>query len=210
MEKCKIGDKIYDVISVEDYIKNQELIDPSYTAIKDGDYLYPIRPKTSEQPGFYPISNAIIEFKEPMTDKDKEEYSIDNTINFEDAKSLKEIISKQNKLKSAERSILTTPDNIFIPTIGENDSPEMVGLKKAVIAKEIDIDKYQGRFGSNYSNDKRLFNDGSITMSKLKTMMKALDMKGTLIIEDLNEDVPNPIGSKIVIDLLGGDNDEPK
>ena len=86
----------------------------------------------------------------------------------------------------------------------------MVGLKKAVIAKEIDIDKYQGRFGSNYSNDKRLFNDGSITMSKLKTMMKALDMKGTLIIEDLNEDVPNPIGSKIVIDLLGGDNDEPK
>ena len=41
-------------------------------------------------------------------------------------------------------------------------------------------------------------------------MFKALDMKGTLIIEDLNEEVPNPIGRKIVVDLLGGDQDESK
>ena len=117
---------------------------------------------------------------------------------------------KQNKLKNAERTILTTPENIFVPVIRDDDSPEMVGLKEAVIAKEIDIDKYQARFGSNYSNDKRLFNDKSITLSKLKTMFKALDMKGTLIIEDLNDDIPNPIGKKIVIDLLGGDDNESK
>lgn len=210
MEKSKIGDKIYDVVSLDEYIRNQEILDSSFTAVKDGDYLYPIRPKTSNQPGLYSIGNAILEFKDPVSEEDKKEYSVENTINFENAKSLKDIIVKQNKLKKAERTILTTPENIFIPTIGENDSPEMVGLKKAVIAKEIDIDKYQARFGNNYSNDKRLFNDGSITMVKLKTMMKALDMKGTLIIEDLNEDIPNPIGKKIVIDLLGGDDDETK
>ena len=210
MEKSKIGDKIYDVVSLDEYIRNQEILDSSFTAVKDGDYLYPIRPKTSNQPGLYSIGNAILEFKDPVSEEDKKEYSVENTINFENAKSLKDIIAKQNKLKKAERTILTTPENIFIPTIGENDSPEMAGLKKAVIAKEIDIDKYQARFGNNYSNDKRLFNDGSITMVKLKTMMKALDMKGTLIIEDLNEDIPNPIGKKIVIDLLGGDDDETK
>lgn len=209
MEKSKIKDKIYDVVNFEDYMKNKDLYDPAFTAIKDGDYLYPIRTKTSNEPGAYPIYSGICFFKEPSR-KDEEIYSADNTINFENATSLKDIITKQNKLRSAERTILTTPDNIFVPQIGENDSPEMVGLKEAVIAKNIDIDKYQARFGTNYSNDKRLFNDKNITLTKLKTMFRALDMKGTLIIEDLNEDVPNPIGKKIVVDLLGGDDNESK
>ena len=177
--------------------------------IREGKYLYPIRPKTSDLPGLYAQTNAITIFKDP-SEEEKEVYSTENIIDFGNATSLKEIIMKQNKLKNAERTILTTPENIFVPVIRDDDSPEMVGLKEAVIAKEIDIDKYQARFGSNYSNDKRLFNDKSITLSKLKTMFKALDMKGTLIIEDLNDDIPNPIGKKIVIDLLGGDDNESK
>lgn len=209
MEKCKIGDKIYDIISFEEYSKNKDNIDPSYTAIKDGDYLYPIRPKTSNLPGLYNQTNAICTFKDP-SEEEKEDYSVKNIIDFGNATSLKEIIIKQNKLKNAERTILTTPENIFVPMIKDDDSPEMVGLKEAVIAKEIDLDKYQARFGSNYSNDKRLFNDKTITLAKLKTMFKALDMKGTLIIEDLNDDIPNPIGRKIVVDLLGGDENESK
>ena len=210
MEKSKIQNRIYDVMSFDDYIKNRDNVDPSFLAVRDGDYMYPIRPKTSNLPGIYMMSPDLYRFKDPVTEEDKEEYSIKNIINFEDAKSIKEIIIKQNKLKNAERTILTTPDNIFVPVIGEDDSPEMAGIKEAVIAKKIDIDKYQGRFGSNFSNDKRLFNDKSITLTKLKTMFKALDMKGTLIIEDLNEEVPNPIGRKIVVDLLGGDQDESK
>lgn len=210
MKKCKIQSKIYDVISFDDYIANKDNIDQSLTALEDGDYIYPIRSKTSSSVGVYSLSKDLYQFKDPETEEEKEEYSVKNVINFEDVESLRDIIEKQNLLKSAERTILTTPDNITIPVIGKNDTPHMAALKEAIIAKQIDIDKYQGRFGSNFSNDKRLLNESDITILKLKTMFKALDIKGTLIIEDLNEDVPNPIGRKITVDLLGGNPDESK
>ncbi len=205
MKKCFINNKIYDVVSFDDYIKQQDYCDNNITSIEDNGYIYPIKSRKSEGVGVYQLSPDVYQFVDPSSDEERERYSTDNLINFEDAKSLREIIEKTDRLKSAERTLLTNPDNITIPVIGENDTPEMVGLKEAVIAKNIDIDKYQGRFGSNFSNDKRLLNDSSITLLKLKTMFKALDMKGTLIIEDLNEEVPNPIGKKIVVDLLGGE-----
>ena len=205
MKKCFINNKIYDVVSFDDYIKQKEYCDNNITSIEDNGYIYPIKTRKNDGVGMYQLSPDLYQFIDPKTEEDKQNYSITNMINFEDAKSLREVIEKTNQLKSAERTILTTPDNITVPVIGEHDSPEMVGLKEAIIAKNIDIDKYQQRFGSNFSNDKRLLNDSSITLLKLKTMFKALDMKGTLIIEDLNEDVANPIGRKIVVDLLGGE-----
>ena len=105
-----------------------------------------------------------------------------------------------------EKEILTNPDNIFIPTISEKDSPAMRGLKQAIIEKRIDIDKYQDRFGKeNFPNDKRKFKDTDITMFMMNRMNKALDIKATLILEDKSPDVPNPIGRKISIDLTGYD-----
>ncbi len=207
MEKTKIENKIYDVVDQDYYNKNKDLLDISFTAIKDEELgmVYPIRSKNDDRPGIY-MHGAINIIKDP--EQNIEEYQVSNIINFDDAKSLKDLIEKQNKLKSMERVILTNPDNIFTPRIGENDSPEMIGLKEAVIAKHIDLDKYSARFGNNFSNDKRLFNDETITMSKLKTMFKALDMKGTLIIEDKDENVPNPIGKKIIVDLTGGEGNE--
>ncbi len=207
MEKSKIGDRIYDVITPEEYNQNKESLNLSFTAIKDKEsqMVYPIRGKNDDRPGIY--MNGLINIIKDPEDGDPE-YSVDNIINFDDAKSLKEVIEKQSELKSMERIILTNPDNIFTPRIGENDSPEMVGLKKAVIAKHIDLDKYSARFGNNYSNDKRLFNDDTITMSKLKTMFQALDIKATLIIEDKNDSVPNPIGEQIIVELAGGTSNE--
>lgn len=210
MKKCFINNKIYDVMSFDKYVEQKDYCYPDVTCIEDNGYIYPIRNRKSEEVGVYQLSKDLYRFIDPRTEEEKENYSENHIINFDDAKSLKEIIEKTNQLKNAERTILTTPDNITIPVIGEKDSPEMIGLKEAVIAKHIDIDKYQARFGSNFSNDKRLLNDSSITLLKLKTMFKALDMKGTLIIEDLNDEVANPIGKKIVIDLLGGDTDESK
>ena len=71
--------------------------------------------------------------------------------------------------------------------------------------KNIDINKYEQRFGKNFNNDKRLFNNPTISLSKLETIAKALDMKLTLVIEDDNASVPNPMGDKVVIDLIPGD-----
>ena len=83
----------------------------------------------------------------------------------------------------------------------------MVGLKKAIIQKHIDLDKYEQRFGDNYNNDRRLLEKDNITLTKLKTFAKALDMKLTLTFEDNGKNVPNPIGEPIRVTVIGGEDE---
>lgn len=206
LTKAKIDDHIYDIVNFDDYMSNKEKYKSNYTAVIEKDTIYPIRGKNDTRPGLYP-DTVICKFINP-DETEKEMYDIKNVIDFSNVGNIKEIIEKQNKLKSAENSILTTVDNVFIPKIDENDSPEMVGLKEAIIAKEIDLDKYEQRFGANYNNDKRLLAKNTITMSKLKTMLNALDIKATLILEDKSAEVPNPIGKQIVVDLTSSEVEE--
>lgn len=200
--KARIGNKIMDVVELNDYMNNPST--DSYVAINYDGYLYPVRTKSDGLPGYYqcgPLGHLVA----PVTEEDKKIYSSDNIIDFNNVSNFKEVIDKQNQLRSAERIILTNPDNIFTPEIRENDAPEMVALKTAIIKKNIDIDKYEQRFGNNFNNDKRLFNNSSITLAKLKGMGKAFDMKMTLTIEDSSPNVPNPIGERITVDLLSAD-----
>lgn len=206
VSKAKIDDRIYDVVNFDDYVANPSAYDSNFTAIVEGDTLYPIRGRNDTRPGLYP-GNPFYRYVDPEEDE-KKRYSSENIIDFDDVKSIKDVIEKQNKIKNAENAILTTVDNVFIPRIDENDSPEMVALKQAVIAKEIDLDKYEQRFGPNFNNDKRLFNRNTITLTKLKTMFDVLDMKATMIIEDKSPDVPNPIGRQVIVDLTNNTTDE--
>lgn len=202
LEKAKINDAIYDVISIEEYYKNPSAYG-SYTAIdgRDG-FIYPIRTKTDNRPGFYPTGGLDF-FKQPIGGE-VNVYTQQNVINFKDATSLREIIQTQQKLESEERTILTTIDNVFAPEITNGDTPEMRALKQAVLDKHIDLDKYESRFGPNYNNDKRLLKKNSITFGKLRSIADALDIKVSMTIEDSAPDVPNPIGRTITVDLTGG------
>lgn len=203
LEKAKIGDAIYDVISIDEFYRDPNVYG-AYTAIKGGDgYIYPIRTKTDNRPGFYPTGG--LDFFKPPTFNESTTYSEQNVINFHDASTLREVIQTQQRLASAERSILTTIDNVFAPEIGANDTPEMMALKQAIIDKHIDLDKYEPRFGPNYNNDKRLLKKGSITFGKMRTIADALDMQITITIEDANPNVPNPIGRVITAKLTGED-----
>lgn len=207
--KGTIDGRIYDIIEPSEY--NPELYDPKTTAIQKGSYLYPI--KTSENDegvGYYMTpGNPISVFKEPISDSERETYKAgDNVIDFKNIKSMSECIDAQMAFLNMERTILTTPDNIFIPVISDNDEPAMKALKEAVVKKSIDLDKYAPRFGANYCNDKRLFKGNSITMAKLVSMSDNLDMKCTLIIEDASPNVPNPIGDRIVVNLSSDPNEE--
>lgn len=204
VKKAKIYDKIYDVISSEEYYANPSLYEDSYTAIEFNGMLYPVRKKNDSRPGMHIVNEFYTKYTKPDDEDDLREYDASNVIDFSNADSLRDVIQKQDKLRSAEHTILTTIDNVFVPVIDPLDNPEMAGLKQAVIEKRIDLDKYAYKFGSNYNNEKRLFTKHSISMPKLKTMMDALDMKGTLIIEDKDPNVPNPIGRAITIELLGG------
>ena len=78
----------------------------------------------------------------------------------------------------------------------------MVALKEAIIAKHIDLDSYDYRFGqSNFPNDKRLLKKDSISLKKLVAYCNALDITATLTLKDANSDVPNPMGKEITYDL---------
>lgn len=203
-KKAKIDGKIINIVDNNTYVKFADDLDNNYTGLEVKNRVLPLRGKNDSRPGIYYKNKLFSKIILPNKNQE-EDYSPKNIIDFDDVKNIGEIIEKQNKLKSMENFILTTADNIFTPVVEPNDAPEMIALKKAVLAKHIDLDKYEQRFGSNYNNDRRLFNKPSITLVKLKSIAEALDMKVTLSIEDKDKEVPNPIGSKITVDITGGD-----
>lgn len=207
IKKAKISDKLYDVVSVQDYNKAPDMYITESTAIENNGMLYPLRNTMDiSRPGMF-HTDPVNFFVHPV-EEEREQYDANNIIDF-NGNNIKDIIEAQTKLKCAERTILTSIDNLFIPHIDQNDDPEMKALKEAIVCKNIDIDKYANRFGKNFPNDKRILKKDSITMSKLKSVMEALDMKGTLIIEDKDPNVPNPIGKQIIAELtLRGDEED--
>lgn len=207
-KKAKVDGKIVDVVTLDEFCKSPTTNFPAnYTAIEAKGMIYPIRGKNDTRPGMY-TNGTICKFIKPPLD-DQEEYLAKNAIDFNNLTSIKEVINAQNEVKNLERVVLTTVDNIFVPNIGENDAPEMVVLKEAIIAKNLDITKYEPRFGPSYPNDVRLLTKASISMVKLKSTCAALGIKATLILEDESPDVPNPIGRQLFAELtLGGDDEE--
>lgn len=206
MQKGKIDGKMVEVITPEEYEINPSLYSYNYSAIDGGDgIIYPIRSKMDSRPGVYIAPNSpFMKFKHP-SEEEMADYSANNIINFEDSKTMAEVIHKENLLYDQERSILTTVDNIFKPPIKADDSSEMVGMKEALQAKDCDIDKYEHRFGrKNFQNEKRLYDRSSMTLSKIRSHCNALDIKCTMILEDAAPDVPNPMGKTVVIDITGG------
>lgn len=208
MKRMTIGNNIYDIISPEDFNNNPNLYTdyPGMVAVERDGYAYPIV-KNPNDYGLYMKNEAIAVYNEPE-DVDREKYNTESAIDFNNVKNMRDLIEKNSQYKDLEYQTLISPDNIFIPSVTENDSPEMRALKTAVIDKGIDIDKYESRFGSNFQNDKRLFNNNSITLVKLKSIANALDIKATLTLEDREPDVANPMKSRIVVELTGGDTNE--
>lgn len=201
--KVCINGKIYDIVSCEEYERNSSLYDPRLTLIERNGMLYPIRSEDNGEFGYIANQSPFHYFKPPESQYDETTYSMSNNeiIKFQDINSMTDYLEKQSEYKNLERTILTSPDNIFMPVVSSNDEPTMRALKEAVLAKNIDLDKYSSRFGANYCNDKRLFKGNKITLSKLKDIAENLDMNCTLIIEDKSNDVPNPIGKRIVVNI---------
>lgn len=203
--KAKIKNVMYDVCTLEQYTQNSNQYLKNHTAIVEGDYLYPVLSATQIGPGVH-VNPGMISYFQTPTDN-IEEYKKENAIRFDDVKDIATMIDKLEAVKKIEDDVLTSADNIFSVKIKPGDTPEMVALKTAVNEKKIDLDKYEHRFGSNYHNDKRLFNKPSISLGMLKRVTSALDMQVTMTIEDA-PDAPNPIGRKIEVQLNGKDFEE--
>ena len=207
VRKIAIKGNMYDVITEDEYIRNQVLYATNYKFVaierSGSPYIYPVR-KTNREilPGVLD-TGVILYYYDPITPEDCMAYSATNIIDYGDAHSLRDVIMTSQRIASAEASILTTIDNVFVPEIGPNNTPEMIAFKQAIIDKHIDLDKYEQRFGVNYNNDKRLLKKDSITFGKLRDMCNALDIKATIEFRDANPNVPNPIGRVITAEITG-------
>jgi hypothetical protein len=206
MKKAKIGRRILDVIDESEFIRRSSL-NPDIvaslaedTAIEKDGHVYPVTKQYSKDVTGVTDLGKVLLYSLTEQDKSTDEYKVDNVIDFENVKSLQESISKQNQLMSAERTILVSPENIFTPVIKEEDTPEMKLLKQAICLKGIDLDNYKQRFGSDYNNDRRLFEQNSITFFKLKRLAEIMDMNVSLSLED-KPGAPNPIGEKLTIQI---------
>lgn len=212
MNKAFLAGKIYNVMNIYEFYNNRNYYDD--IAIINNGYIYPLRNSeyNDDVVGFYK-TNVGYMCRQVRTEEEKETYSINHMACFNSAESLKEIVQENEKLEADQMAyLMATSDNIFKPVIDSvHDTPLMIGFKQAVIDKGIDINKYASRFGSDFNNDRRKFNANKISLDKFISIGTNLDMKATVIIEDANKNVPNPIGRKIIVDLFpndGGKNNE--
>jgi len=205
MKKAKINGNFVTVVSLDRYRQSPDSYVSSRTAIEFEDLgvVLPLIGKFDKDVGVS-VGGLFSKLNMP-SEEDAEEYSTDRIMDMSDAKNMRELIQKQSQIKDIEYEMLTSIDNKTVPKIGEDDTPAMKALKTAVIEKEIDINKYGERFGSNFNNDKRQLNKNSISIQMLERLCRGLDIKASLMLEDTSDDVANPIGRQIVVDLTEGD-----
>ena len=208
MKKEKmINGRLYEVETLENYTKNPNMYLQGYTAILDQDtsLVLPIV-NNSTNTGICIKDNCPVALVNLPQDDNKEEYSVDSMIDYSKATDFGKFMEMQQLVRDIERDVLTSPDNIYVPADNPQDTPALRALKKAVIDKHIDIDKYEKRFGSNYNNDKRNFNKTSISLPMLVRMCNALDIKATLTLsdQDINGEIANPMNDSITVELTSG------
>lgn len=201
VKRARINDTLYNVVSPETYVNTPELYPNYRTAIEAGDYVLPLINKTDEKTGTV-YNGMVFEIRE-QNRGDLDGYNKSNLTIYDlgNSTDTTDLITKQKRIAEINKEIMETVDNIYIPCRNEDDVPEMVIFKDALEAKHMDIDKYipaiENATGSKFGNDKRLLNKSEITIKKLKGFADGLDMKLTLIIEDKDPNVPNPIGTKL-------------
>ncbi len=208
-----IDGRVMEVVDIEKYAKNPEGYLNGYVAVDIGqDTVFPVLPANSKSPGITIKRNCPILYANVPTGETAEQYKKKNMIDYSKSSTFKEFAEKQDMVREIEKDILTSPDNIYVPPRDENDSDAMKALKDAVEMKHIDLDKYEPRFGSNYNNDKRIFNKSTISLAMLMRMCNALDIKASLTLEDQTpmegQEIPNPMGNSITVELTSGNNED--
>lgn len=204
IKKIPINKMMYDVLTEQEYRRKFDL-NPDATrdleseyAIQKGEYVYPVQnPMINYSTPGVKNYGIVHKYSHPQTEKEKQEYSVNNIIDFNNVQNCADMIEKAAELAAAERTILTTKDNVTQFVVKDEDTPEFKLLKEAFNHKAIDISSYRQRYQNNFSNDLRILVQGnSITFGKLKSIANASDMEVELIIRDKPGCV-NPMGTEL-------------
>lgn len=212
--KAAINGQVVDVVSYDDYAKNincyNERNDIAIPVkMKDKDLLLPLKgtyTQNSISPGVY--NAGCVDFLIYPEEAFAERYMAKDFISMSSSDGIKELIKKGDAARKLDEPFITSPDCITNIPIKDTDQPEMKGLKMALNAKNIDIDKYASRFGDNYPNDKRQLKNSNATLKIIKRFCDNCDMEALLVFKDKSADVPNPMNKEIVVSLTDNISEE--
>ena len=206
MKKMLIGKKLYDVVDIETYTNNTKLYDDKFTAIECGNTVLPIKGKNDLGPGIIYNEGSMVHKLDLPDDSNKHNYDSSNIIDYSKAETMQDLICKENLVRDIEKDILINKDNILSLKIGKDDTPQMVGMKQSINAKEVDPKQYERRI-PQYQNDMRLLKGKDITMSKAISLANAFDIEIEMIYRDKKGCV-NPMNKEIRVILTTEDSAE--
>ena len=205
--KASVNGCVYEVLDYDEYCENiennKERTDIAVLEEYEGhQILMPYRGEYYGSPISPGIYNAgMVNFFKYPDDIVLHNYIPDQIITLSNTSQLEEILKKGAAAKTLDEAFITTPNQITQVIIKDSDQPEMRCLKEAINAKHIDIDKYAGRFGPNFPNDKRQLKSSTATLNIIKRYCEHCDMEAILTIRDKNPNVPNPMNREITVSL---------
>lgn len=210
IKKAIIGRKLYDVVSQQEFERRLSLGNPDMladTVIERNDTLYRVS-KTIDPNRQYPCAvYTNIATRYYGNANQYPEYSASHKVDFGNVKSSKEMLDKQNKLRSDEATLLSSAANKNLSLIiREEDSPALKLTKECLNEKHIDVDAYRTRFASNceFSNAIRLLvnpDNHNISIQKMQMIADKFDLNFHITATDSGNGVPNPMGKTLETDL---------
>ena len=178
-------------------------------AYLDGDYYYLFKGKVPEngnieEPGIY-IDRQTNEplLAVPSTDEEKKKYSYNDKIC---STSANEIIDKINR-KEVEVFIMPESSKAYCPEITEDDDILKRLMKKIIIDKGIDIDRFKTRFvdkNALFNFKQVLKGTNRLSMLLFDRGIEAFNLKYTIVLE---EDLGDPIGIPLSEPIVVSSND---
>ena len=205
--KAAINGQVVDVVDYDEYSSHIDCYSGRNDVaipvdMRGREILLPIKGSYSSNvtlPGVY--NAGCVDFLIYPDEAFAERYIPKDFISMSNSDDIKELIKNGDAARKLDEPFITSPDSITCIPIKETDQPEMKGLKMALNAKNIDIDKYAARFGDNYPNDKRQLKNSNATLKIIKRFCENCDMEAILTFRDKNPDVPNPMNTEITVSL---------
>ena len=205
--KAAINGQVVDVVDYDEYSSHIDCYSGRNDVaipvdMRGREILLPIKGSYSSNvtlPGVY--NAGCVDFLIYPDEAFVERYMPKDFISMSNTDDIRELIKNGDAARKLDEPFITSPDSITCIPIKETDQPEMKGLKMALNAKNIDIDKYAARFGDNYPNDKRQLKNSNATLKIIKRFCENCDMEAILTFRDKNPDVPNPMNTEITVSL---------
>ena len=205
--KAAINGQVVDVVDYDEYSNHIDCYNGRNDVaipvdMRGREILLPVKGSYSSNvtlPGVY--NAGCVDFLIYPDEAFVERYMPKDFISMSNTDDIKELIKNGDAARKLDEPFITSPDSITCIPIKETDQPEMKGLKMALNAKNIDIDKYAARFGDNYPNDKRQLKNSNATLKIIKRFCENCDMEAILTFRDKNPDVPNPMNTEITVSL---------